>query len=91
MAGAFVFPAYFVFSSKGVKAFWLLPFKKTVYWSAVNSIVEYKRFFSDDGSAKYVLNYRSEYNGRQTVREFELPRSKKIKKLVEKYAKYKII
>ena len=42
--GIFLFPLYFVFSSKSLIAVWLFSFKKTIHWSSVNNIIEYKIF-----------------------------------------------
>ena len=42
--GVFLSPLYFVFSSKSLTAVWLLSFKKTIHWSSINNIIEYKLF-----------------------------------------------
>lgn len=89
--GVFLSPLYFVFSSKSLTAVWLLSFKKTIHWSSVNNIIENKLFSAVDDSAHYEIMYLYNYKGKQMIRRFDLPRNKKTRKLVEKYAKYKII
>lgn len=89
--GVFLSPLYFVFSSKSLTAVWLLSFKKTIHWSSVNNIIENKLFSAIDDSAHYEIMYLYNYKGKQMIRRFDLPRNKKTRKLVEKYAKYKIV
>ena len=89
--GVFLSPLYFVFSSKSLTAVWLLSFKKTIHWSSVNNIIENKLFSAVDDSAHYEIMYLYNYKGKQMIRRFDLPRNKKTRKLVEKYAKYKIV
>ena len=89
--GVFLSPLYFVFSSKSLTAVWLLSFKKTIHWSSVNNIIENKLFSAVDDSAHYEIMYLYNYKGKQMIKRFDLPRNKKTRKLVEKYAKYKIV
>ena len=89
--GVFLSPLYFVFSSKSLTAVWLLSFKKTIHWSSVNNIIENKLFSAVDDSAHYEIMYRYNYKGKPMIRQFDLPRNKKTRRLVEKYAKYKIV
>ena len=55
--GIFLSPLYFLFSSKSLTAIWLLPFRKTIYWSSVNNIIEYKLFSAVDDLAHYEIMY----------------------------------
>ena len=89
--GIFLSPLYFLFSSKSLTAVWLLPFRKTIYWSSVNNIIEYKLFSAVDDLAHYEIMYHYNYKGTQMIRQFDLPRNKRTRKFVEKYAKYKIV
>ena len=89
--GVFLSPLYFVFSSKSLTAVWLLSFKKTIHWSSVNNIIENKLFSAVDDSAHYEIMYHYNYKGTQMIRQFDLPRNKRTRKFVEKYAKYKIV
>ena len=89
--GLFLSPLYFVFSSKSFTAVWLLPFRKTFHWSSVDYIIEYKLFSAVDDLAHYEIMYRYNYKGMQIIKQFDLPRNKKTKKFIEKYAKHKIV
>ena len=89
--GIFLSPLYFVFSSKSLTAVWLVSFKKTIHWSSINNIIEYSLFSDIDNLAHYEIMYRYNYKGKQIIRQFDLPRNKKTRKLVKKYAKYKIV
>ncbi len=89
--GVFLSPLYFVFSSKSLTVVWLLSFKKTIHWSSVNNIIEKKLVSAVDDLAHYEIMYLYNYKGKQMIRQFDLPRNKKTRKLVEKYAKYKIV
>ena len=93
---AFLFPIYFVFSSKSLTAVWLLPFKKTIHWSSVSIIIEqksieYSLFSSAIDLPHYEIMYHYNYKGEETTKELDLPRNRKTKKLIEKYAKSKIV
>jgi len=89
--GVFFSPLYFVFSSKSLTAVWLLSFRKTIHWSSINNIIEYKLFSAVDDLAHYEIMYRYNYKGKPMIKQFDLPRNKKTRRLVEKYAKYKIV
>ena len=89
--GIFLSPLYFVFSSKSLTAVWLLPFKKTVHWSSVHNVIEYTLFSAVDDLAHYEIMYLCRDKGKQTIRQLDLPRSKKTKKLMERYAGHKIV
>ena len=43
----------------------------------------------EDGT--YEIMYHYNYKGTQMIRQFDLPRNKRTRKFVEKYAKYKIV
>ena len=89
--GIFLSPIYFVFSSKSLTAVWLLPFKKTIHWNSVNAIIECKLFSAVDDLAHYEIMYLYHDKGKQTIRQLDLPRNKKTRKLIETYAKHKIV
>ena len=89
--GIFLSPLYFVFSSKSLTAVWLLGRKKTIHWSSVNNIIECKLFSAIDDLAHYEIMYCYNYKGKQMIRQFDLPRNKRTRRYVEKYAKYKIV
>ena len=88
---SFSFPLYFVFSPKSITVVWLLPFKKTIHWSSINNIHENKWFSSIDHLPNYSIMYVYNHKGNQIIKEFDIPRNKRTKKFIEKYAKYKII
>ena len=90
-AGVFLTPLYFSFSDKALTAVWLLSFRKTIFWSAINHISEEKFLFSSDHTSKYVIMYRCLVHKASAVREFSLPRNKRTRRFVEKYAKNKIL
>lgn len=87
----FLSPLYFVFSSKSLTAVWLLSFKRTIHWSSVNTIIECKLFSAVDDLAHYEIMYLCRDKGKQAIRQLDLPRNKKTRKLVETYAKHKIV
>ena len=89
--GIFLSPIYFVFSSKSLTAVWLLPFKKTIHWNSVNAIIECKLFSAVDDLAHYEIMYLCRDKGQQTIRQLDLPRNKRTRKLMERYAGHKIV
>ena len=89
--GIFLSPIYFVFSSKSLTAVWLLPFKKTIHWNSVTAIIECKLFSAVDDLAHYEIMYLYHDKGKQTIRQLDLPRNKKTRKLMERYAGHKIV
>ena len=89
--GIFLSPIYFVFSSKSLTAVWLLPFKRTIHWSSVNTIIECKLFSAVDDLAHYEIMYLCRDKGQQTIRQLDLPRNKRTRKLMERYAGHKIV
>ena len=89
--GIFLSPIYFVFSSKSLTAVWLLSFKRTIHWSSVNTIIECKLFSAVDDPAHYEIMYLCRDKGQQTIRQLDLPRNKKTRKLMERYAGHKIV
>lgn len=94
IASALVFflsPLYFVFSVTKLEVAWILPFKKTIFWSSIINIVEYKLFEAVDNASKYEIMYLISHKGKAVVKQLELPRNKKTRKLIEKYSKKKIL
>jgi glucose-6-phosphate-specific signal transduction histidine kinase len=89
--GMFLSPVYFIFSSKLLTAVWVLRFKKTIHWSSDNNIIECKLFSAVDDLAHYEIMYSYNYKGKHMVRQFDLPRNKRTRKYIEKYAKHKIV
>ena len=94
LAAAFLFfmtPVSFVFSEKKLVIIWLLPIRKTVFWSSVINIVESRAWSSVDNLSKYDITYLVSRNKDTTVKQLELPRNKKTKMLIEKYSKKRIV
>lgn len=91
LLGVLLMPFYYVFSPQKLTVVWLLPFKKTIPWGAVNGIVEYKLFETVKDLPKYEIIYRQNYKGETVVKTIELPRNRKTKLLIEKYAKHRLV
>lgn len=83
-------PMYFVFDSKKSYMHGLV-FRKTIYYSAITSIVEFKPFETWDNFPKYVIMYRTNYNGKSLVKDVELPRNKSIRKQLHRRLKGSLI
>ena len=88
--GIFVCPIYFVFDSKKIIIKCLIC-KKIIYYSAIANIIESKWFQSYENVPKYEIMYLMKYKGESVIRQFNLPRNREIKKMVDAYLKSKIV
>ena len=83
-------PRFFVFDSKKLHMQGIV-FHKTIYYSEITSIIEYKLFESWDNWPKYEIMYSANYKGESLVKQVDLPRNKFIKKQIERRLKGKLI
>ena len=83
-------PIYFVFDSKKIIIKCLIC-KKIIYYSAITNIIESKWFQSYENVPKYEIMYLMKYKGESVIRQFNLPRNREIKKMVDAYLKSKIV
>ena len=88
--GIFVCPIYFLFDSKKITMKCLV-YKKVIHYSSITSIIESKIFQSYDNFPKYEIMYLMKYRGESVIRQFNLPRNREIKKMVDAYLKSKIV
>ena len=88
--GIFVCPIYFLFDSKKITIKCLV-YKKVIHYGSITSIIESKIFQSYDNFPKYEIMYLMKYRGESVIRQFNLPRNREIKKMVDAYLKSKII
>ena len=89
--GIFLSPLYFVFTKNEITVNWLFQHKRTILWSSIKSIIELKWGEAHRDLPKYELIYHLNYKGRIVTKYFSIPRNKKTKRVLEKYAKYKIV
>ena len=88
--GIFVCPIYFLFDSKKITIKCLV-YKKVIHYGSITSIIESKIYLSYDNFPKYEIMYLMKYRGESVIRQFNLPRNREIKKMVDAYLKSKII
>ena len=88
--GIFVCPFSFIFDSKKITVKYLV-YKKVIHYSSITNIIESKLFQSYDNLPKYEIMYLMKYKGESVIRQLNLPRNKKIKKMLQSYLKSKII
>ena len=88
--GIFVCPICFIFDAKKVTIKYLVC-KKIIHYSSITSIIESKLFRSYENLPKYEMMYLMKYRGENVIRQVDLPRSRKIKKMVDAYLKSKIV
>ena len=88
--GIFVCPICFVFDSKKITVKYLIC-KKVIHYSSITNIIESKLFQSNDNLPKYEIMYLMKYRGESVIRQLDLPRNKKTKKVLQFYLKSKII
>ena len=88
--GIFVCPIYFLFDSKKITIKCLV-YKKVIHYGSITSIIESKIYQSYDNFPKYEIMYLMKYRGESVIRQFNLPRNREIKKMVDAYLKSKII
>lgn len=89
--GIFFTPLYFIFTKNEITIIWLFQYKRVIPWSAVKSIIELKWGEVYRDLPKYELIYHLNHKGYIVSKQFDIPRNKKTKKVIERYAKYKII
>lgn len=89
--GVFFSPLYFVFTKEDLTAIWLFQHKRVIPWYAVKSIIELKWGEVYKNLPKYELIYHLNYKGHTISKQFDVPRNKRTKQLMEKYAKHKIV
>ena len=88
--GIFVCPFCFIFDSKKITVKYLVC-KKVIHYSSITNIIESRLFQSYDIFPKYEIMYLMKYKGESVIRQLDLPRNKKIKKMLQSYLKSKII
>ena len=88
--GIFVCPFCFIFDSKKITVKYLVC-KKVIHYSSITNIIESKFFQSYDNLPKYEIMYLMKYKGESVIRQLNLPRNKKTKKMLQSYLKSKII
>ena len=83
-------PTHFIFNSKSLDLHGIV-FHKTIHYSAITGIIEFKPFEHWDNFPKYVIMYQTIYKGKSFVKDMDLPRSKSIKKQLHLRLKGKLI
>lgn len=89
--GIFTTPLYFVFTKNEITGKYIFGYKKVISWGSVKNIIEIKWGQAYKALPHYQLIYNYNYNGRMIIKQFDIPRNRKTKAVIEKYAKYKII
>ncbi len=89
--GIFTFPIYFIFTKNEMTAVWLVGYKKIISYTSIKNIIEIKWGQAYKNLPHYQLIYNYNHNGRIIIKQFDIPRNRKTKKMIEKYVKYKII
>jgi len=89
--GVFFSPLYFVFTKEELTAIWLFQHRRVIPWYAVKSIIELKWGEVYKDLPKYELIYHLNYKGHIISKQFDIPRNKRTKQMIEKYAKHKIV
>ena len=87
----FITPAKIIFTNKQLRIIWLLPFEKIIFWSNITTIIENNFFSAIDDFSNFQIFYNTNYKGKSIVKEIQIPRNKKTKLFLDKYAKYKIL
>ena len=89
--GIFFSPLYFVFTKNEITIIWFFQYKRIISWNSIKSIIELKWGEVHRDLPKYELIYHLNYKGYIVSKQFDIPRNKKTKKVIERYAKYKIV
>ena len=89
--GIFFTPLYFIFTKNEITITWLFQYKRVIPWSTIKSIIELRWGEVHRDLPKYELIYHLNYKGYIVSKQFDIPRNKKTKKVIERYAKYKIV
>ncbi|MBR3894228.1 MAG: hypothetical protein IKJ35_03665 [Clostridia bacterium] len=89
--GIFFTPLCFVFTKNEITVIWLFQYKRIIPWNAIKSIIELKWGGTYKDLPRYELIYHLNYKGLTISKQFDIPKNKKTKKVIEQYAKYKIV
>ena len=89
--GIFFSPLCFVFTKNEITIIWFFQYKRIISWNSIKSIIELKWGEVHRDLPKYELIYHLNYKGYIVSKQFDIPRNKKTKKVIERYAKYKIV
>ena len=87
----FFTPLYFVFTKREITVVWILQYKRTIPWASIKSIIGLKWGEVHRDLPKYEIIYHLNYKGYIVSKCFDIPRNKKTKTAIEKYAKHKIV
>ena len=87
----FFTPLYFVFTKKEITVIWIFQYKRAIPWASIKSIIELKWGEVHRDLPKYEIIYHLNYKGYIVSKDFDIPKNKRTKKMMEKYAKYKIV
>ena len=89
--GIFLSPLYFVFTKNEITVIWLFQYKRIIPWRSIKSIIELKWGEVYKDLPKYELIYHLNHKGHIISKQFDVPRNKRTKQMIEKYAKHKIV
>lgn len=90
LLGVFLTPLYFVFNKKEIKVIWLTAHTKTIPYREINAIIEKRWGETYKDLPKYEVFYLTKYKGRSITRQFDIPRNRKTKSMMERYLQSKI-
>ena len=90
LLGLILTPTYFVFTKKEIKAVWLFLHTKTIPYREINAIIEKRWGETYKDLPKYEVIYLTKYKGRSITRQFDVPRNRKTKSMMERYLQSKI-
>lgn len=90
LLGLVLSPLYFVFTKKEIRVVWLLLPTKVISFAVIQTILEKKWGETVKDLPKYEVMYLAKYKGKSIVRQFDIPRNKKTKQMLEQYAKNKM-
>ena len=89
--GVFTSPLYFAFSKEELTVVWLFQNKRIIPWYSVKSVIELKWGEVNRDFPKYEIIYHLNYKGHVVSKQFDIPRNRRTKALIEKYVKHKIV
>ena len=90
LLGLILSPFYFVFTKKEIRVGWLFLPTKEISYSVIKTVIEKKWGETYKDLPKYEVLYLTKYKGRSITKQLDIPRNKKTKRMLEKYAKSKI-
>ncbi len=90
LLGIFLTPLYFVFNKKELKVIWLTLHTKTIPYREINAIIEKRWGETYKDLPKYEVIYLMPYKGRVITQQFDIPRNRKTKRVMERYLQSKI-